>query len=214
MLVDVLTKDHGRLGLVARSARSERSPWRGLIEPFMPLSFSFVQTGEMGTVRDIEPNGDRVMLQGKALWCGLYVNELILYLIDRGEAMEGLYDAYQALLKHLMVPELLSPSLRRFEWHLLTALGVAPSLCDEAHQQRAIDANVLYRLEPEEGFVPADGAKGLVVRGEAILWLANPSSEPSDAEIPKQARSITRCLIDHQLNGRTLKTREMMRALQ
>ncbi len=214
LLIDCLSKTHGRIGLVARGGRAERSPWRGLVEPFMPLSFSYMQKGEMGTVRDIEALGDRVRLTGEALWCGLYANELLLHLIDRGEAVPALFADYQTLLAGLSVDEHRMPCLRRFEWSLLETLGVAPSLSHEGDQGDAIEANQRYRLEPEAGFFVAGVDRGLVVDGATIIWLTEPMSGSKNSEILKQARLITRTLIDHQLGGRSLKTREMMRAMR
>lgn len=214
LLIDCLSKTHGRIGLVARGGRSERSPWRGLVEPFMPLSIGYIQKGEMGTVRDIEALGDRVMLTGEALWCGLYANELLLHLIDRQEAVPALFLDYQDLLVGLSSEAQRTPALRRFEWRLLNTLGVAPSLSQEAEQGDAIDVHERYRLEPEAGFFVAGADKGLVVDGATIVWLAEPMRGSTDSETLKQARLITRTLIDHQLGGRPLRTREMMRALR
>ncbi|HEY7905725.1 MAG TPA: DNA repair protein RecO [Wenzhouxiangella sp.] len=214
LLIDCLSKTHGRIGLVARGGRSERSPWRGLVEPFMPLSIGYIQKGEMGTVRDIEALGDRLMLTGEALWCGLYANELLLHLIDRQEAVPALYSDYQDLLVGLSSEDQRMPALRRFEWRLLNTLGVAPSLSREAEQGDAIDVDQRYRLEPEAGFFVAGADKGLVVDGATIVWLADPMRGSMDSETLKQARLITRTLIDHQLGGRPLRTREMMRAMR
>ena len=214
MLVDLLSKDFGRIGVVARSARSERSSWRGLLEPFMPLSVSFVQKGEMGTIRDLEPAGDRTKLEGRALWCGLYANELLLCLTERQEPMSGLYDDYRQLLGHLNDPNQQATALRRFEWQLLTLLGVAPSLTHEADGISPIEQAAQYVLEPEAGFIRVVKPQQSAIAGEAILWLHNPSGDTLTEALSRSARGITRVLIDHQLSGRTLRTREMMRALQ
>lgn len=224
LLIDCLSRTHGRIGLVARGGRSDRSPWRGLVEPFMPLSIAFSQKGEMGTVRDIEALGDRVMFNGDALMCGLYANELLLSLIDRQEAVPELFADYEALIAGLTHADTRMTVLRRFEWQLLTALGVAPSLIHEAQTGEMIEENKRYGLEPETGFVEVRVERGQSIDGQAIAWLArlmqsSPDAdsiapEPIDPGTLKQARQITRALIDHQLGGRALKTREMMRALR
>ncbi|MDR9389633.1 MAG: DNA repair protein RecO [Wenzhouxiangella sp.] len=213
-LVDVLTQDFGRLGLVAKGARSQRSAWRGLVEPFVPLSLSYSQKGEMGTLRSLETNGQRVALSGTALWCGLYANELVLYLIDRDDAVEGLFEAYSELVMGLGSDTELGATLRLFEWRLLTLLGVAPSLDQQAHDLGPITLSGHYRLESEAGFVAVAQASADTVSGEAIGWLTNPTASPACSEVAQQARHITRQLIDHQLAGRTLKTRALLRQLQ
>ena len=213
-LVDVLTQDFGRLGLVAKGARSQRSAWRGLVEPFVPLSLSYSQKGEMGTLRSLETSGQRVALSGTALWCGLYANELVLYLIDRDDAVEGLFEAYSELVTGLDSDTELGAALRLFEWRLLTLLGVAPSLDQQAHDLGPITLNGHYRLESEAGFVAVAAASADTVSGAAIGWLSNPTASAACSEVAQQARHITRQLIDHQLAGRTLKTRALLRQLQ
>jgi len=190
----------------------------------MPLSIRFIQKGEMGTVRDIEALGDRVMLNGEALMCGLYANELLLTLIDLQEAVPELFGHYETLISGLAALDTRMAVLRRFEWQLLTTLGVAPSLTDDAQGGQMIEQGRQYRLEPEAGFIEVFAENHRVVDGQAIAWLAGlMQSSPErdsiagvtvDSDTLKQARWITRTLIDHQLGGRTLKTREMMRALR
>ena len=213
-LVDVLTQDFGRLGLVAKGARSQRSAWRGLVEPFVPLALSYSQKGEMGTLRSLETSGQRVALSGTALWCGLYANELVLYLIDRDDAVEGLFEAYSELVTGLDSDTELGAALRLFEWRLLTLLGVAPSLDQQAHDLGPITLNGHYRLESEAGFVAVAAASADTISGAAIGWLSNPTASAACSEVAQQARHITRQLIDHQLAGRTLKTRALLRQLQ
>ncbi len=213
-LVDVLTADFGRLGLVAKGARGQRSPWRGLVEPFVPLSLDYSQKGEMGTLRSLEPNGHRVALTGVSLWSGLYANELVLCLIDRDEPMDGLFAAYSILMSELGSVSHPGPALRVFEWRVLTLLGVAPSLVEQAHALGPIVATGHYRLESEAGFVASPTAGRDTVSGEAIGWLANPSQNAEAPDLAQQALRITRQLIDHQLAGRTLKTRSLLRQLQ
>ena len=213
-LVDVLTQDFGRLGLVAKGARSQRSAWRGLVEPFSPLSLSYSQKGEMGTLRSLETDGQRIRLTGMALWCGLYINELVLNLIDRDDPVAGLFEAYSELVVGLDSGSGMEAQLRLFEWRLLTLLGVAPSLFEQADELGPITAIGQYRYESEAGFVAVATPSEETFSGEAILWLRDPTALQPGAAVAQQARQITRQLIDHQLSGRPLKTRTLLRQLQ
>ena len=213
LLVELFSLEHGRVGLVARGARAARSSWRGLGEPFIPLECEWTRRGEMGTLTRLEPAGTRPQLPGRRLWCGLYANELLIHLVERDEPVPELFAGYERLLASLGGDDDPGDALRRFELALLRVLGVAPDLTREAGAGEPIAPEAWYRLEPESGFFPVpDGHGRGVYSGEAILSLARGAA--ADSTLRRQAREITRCLLDHQLGGRVLKTRELFRSLQ
>ena len=213
MLIELFSRDHGRVGLVARGARGARSPWRGLGEPFVPLEAEWTRRGEMGTLVRLEPSGQRPQLSGRSLWCGLYANELVVLLTGRDEPMPELHLAYDRLLGSLAEETRPARSLRRFELALLQALGVAPDLVCEAGSAVRVRRDGWYRLEPDAGLFPVAAPGGRhVYSGEAILSLS--TEETIDSGNEREARDITRCLLDHQLDGRALKTRELFRSMQ
>ncbi|MGY6553217.1 MAG: DNA repair protein RecO [Wenzhouxiangella sp.] len=211
LLIESFSREHGRVGLLARGLRSQSSPWRGLGEPFSPLRIAWTRRGELGTLTDIEAVGARLPLSGRALWCGLYANELLLSLVGRDEPVPGLADAYSDLLPRLAGETSQGAALRRFEMAILQSLGVAPDLEREALSSEPIRPEGCYRLEPETGFLAAVPGRG-VYSGRAILALSE-RVEPG-LEERRQARDILRVLIDHQLDGRVLKTRELFRSMR
>ncbi|AKS42436.1 DNA repair protein RecO [Wenzhouxiangella marina] len=213
LLVELFTRDHGRIGLVARAARGARSPWRGMVEPFCPLQAAWSRRGELGTLTALEPSSARIPLSGQALWCGLYLNELLLVLLDRDEPMPDLFEAYGRALTCLLDPDRQARALRRFECELLASLGVLPDLACNATDGAAIVPEGLYHVLPETGLVPVEREGAAVVHGQAALFLAG-EIDQADAEIRREARLLTRWLIDHQLGGRSLKTRELLRGGQ
>lgn len=210
LLIELFSRDHGRLGLVARGARGARSAWRGLAEPFIPLVAGWTRRGEMGTLTALEASGDRRRLTGRTLWCGLYANELILKLLGRDDGLADLFDGYTRLLGGLEDGQSASSLLRRFEMELLQAQGVAPELSIEAGTGAPIDPGQLYHLQPETGLTRADARANDVFSGRAALVVTG-QLEP-DLDSAREARNLTRLLIDHQLDGRVLKTRELFRS--
>lgn len=212
LLIELFSQEHGRVGLVARGARGPRSPWRGLGEPFVPLQSEWLRRGEMGTLVRLEQADARPVLRGRALWCGLYANELLLRLTGRDEPLPELFSAYSELLYTLGADCGSGGPLRVFELALLSALGVAPDFQCEADSGQPIHPDVHYRLDPESGFIAADARAQSVYAGAAILALGQ--GRPVAGEHQRQARELTRCLIDHQLDGRVLKTRELFRRIQ
>ena len=211
LLLELFSFEHGRVGLVARGLRGQSSPWRGLGEPLIPLRAAWVRRGELGTLTDVEQTGARVALTGESLWCGLYANELVLTLLGRDDPAAMLFSAYSELLTQLAAETSRHAALRRFELALLNGLGVAPDLTREALQGEPIQPEGWYRMEPEAGFFAAAPGRG-VYSGKAILSLSGEAAE--EADVRRQAREIMRVLIDHQLDGRPLKTRELFRSVR
>ena len=207
LLVEFFSHEHGRVGLVARAARSARSPWRGLAEPFCPLVAAWTRRGEMGTLTDLESTDRRVPLTGRALWCGLYANELVMKLIARDDPVPEVFHAYGDLLTVLGSGASMAAALRRFEMRLLAGTGVAPDLEHDAASGEPIRAGNLYHLDPEAGFSPTERPGLSVYRGEVILALA--SGQLDDPGTSRSSRELTRQLIDHQLAGRRLETRRL-----
>jgi len=207
LLLELFTKHHGRLGVVAKGARGARSSWRGLGEPFLPLRAGWLKRGEMGTLTALEPEGEQRRLPGRALWCGLYANELLIRLIGRESPCPTLFLDYGNLLDQLAAGQTQAVCLRRFEMALLNELGVVPDLSHEALSGDAVVPEGRYDLEPESGVLPVAESRRVSVSGAALLMLAG-LVEPQ----PEQAadmRMVARRLIDHQLDGQVLKTREL-----
>src|SRR5258706_8784235 len=69
--------------MVARGARSARSPLRGVLLAFQPLALSWFGKGELRTLARAEWVGGQPLLHGEALLCGFYLNELLLRLVPR-----------------------------------------------------------------------------------------------------------------------------------
>ena len=81
--LEVFSRSYGRVALLARSARKRQSELRGVLVPFVPMSASWYGSGELKTLHRAEWLGGWPQPQGRALFSGLYVNELVLRLTAR-----------------------------------------------------------------------------------------------------------------------------------
>ena len=99
LVVEVFSRNFGRLGLVARGARRPRSALRGLLMAFQPLSLDWAGKSELRTLHRAERLAGHAQLAGMSLMCGFYLNELLLKLVPREDPHEGLYLAYEAALQ-------------------------------------------------------------------------------------------------------------------
>ena len=75
LLLEWLTREHGRIGLVAGGVRGARprGGGRAVLEPFHLLALDFLLRGELGTLTAVEA-GVPLPLAGDALLAGLYLN--------------------------------------------------------------------------------------------------------------------------------------------
>ncbi len=214
MIVEVFTVHHGRVPLVAKGVRRPRSALRGLLQPFQPLTINWFGHGELRTLRTAEWQGGIPLLQGHALFCGFYLNELLVLLLKRDDPHEALFFEYRQALKKLAHTEPFEPVLRMFELALLRELGYAPSLEREAMSGEPVDPERMYRFDPENGAVQWTGSAGQDVvkfKGKTLLDMAK--SNYDDPGTLVQGKQLMRILLSHQLGHQDLHSRRIIQEL-
>lgn len=213
LVVEAFSLMHGRIALVARGARRPASSFRGLLLPFQLLHLGWYGKLELKTLARAEWQGAKPMLQGMALICGLYLNELLMRLLPREDAHEGLFANYRETLHAMAKGEDLQGILRRFEVDLLRELGYAPILEFDAGSGQPLDPERVYTYELERGPVPDAGNPHSVrLRGRTLLDMA--SGNYSDPVTQQQSKALMRMLINHHLGAQPLHTRRLLQDLQ
>ncbi len=214
LLLEVFSRNHGRLPVVARGARRPRSLLRGLLMGFQPLHLSWFGKGEVRTLHNAEWQGGQPQLQGTALLCGLYLNELLINLMAREDAHEQLFDYYRQALQRLAQGSDHAATLRSFEKRMLQELGYALLLEQEADSGKPIDAAASYTYVIERGALPQGMkvADGLAVKGKTLLDMA--ADDYRDGISAQQSKQLMRLLLNHYLAGKVLHTRELIKDLQ
>lgn len=135
LIVDFLVPDVGRISAVVRGARRPKSPQRSLLQPFARLLISWYGKGELKTLKLLESDNQFMSLQGRALFSGLYLNELLVRLIKAEEPCESLFNDYQQALLELAQTKPVEPVLRCFEKQLLQTLGYWMGFPDSEAEQ-------------------------------------------------------------------------------
>jgi DNA repair protein RecO (recombination protein O) len=211
-LLEVWSREHGRIGLVARGARRPNSPQRSLLQPFTPLLMSWTQRGEMGNLGAVESAGVPTLLRGRPLMAAFYMNELLLRLVARQDAHPYLYDMYALTLRALACDNP-AGALRVFELRLLSAIGYGLNLDQVAGSGEQVQAGENYLYDLEAGPRPAGGRRGpgVAVRGRTLLALHDGALD--DADDLKDAKRLLAAALEPHLQGRALKTSSVMRAL-
>lgn len=213
LIVEVFSRDFGRLPLMARGARRPKSAVRGLLLSFQPLSLSWFGKAELRTLHRAEWQGGQPLLQGTALICGFYLNELLLKLLHRDDPHEQLFLYYQETLQELARRQDYAAILRRFEKNLLKELGYALMLEHDAESGAVIEPEANYRYVIERGPVRRKaGQSGVELRGKTLLDLA--ADDYADPATLQQSKALMRALINHYLGDDTLHTRQILKDLQ
>lgn len=212
LIIDVFSRDFGRVALMARGARRPRSALRGLLLAFQPLELAWAGKGEVQTLMKAEWQGGQPLLTGKALFFAYYLNELLMLLLPREDAHERLFAVYTQTLRHLS-DGLREADLRCFERALLQELGYGLTLAHDA-AGRPIDAAGHYAYEIESGptRLARPGNSALSVSGKTLTDLAH--DDFSDPRSLQEAKQLMRALIAHYSDGKGLDTRRIFMELQ
>lgn len=204
MLLECLTRDHGRIGVIARGVRREKARLqRAQLEPFQLLSLDVMQRGELGSLLAAENVGAPCRLTGDAGLAGLYLNELTVRLTGRQDPLPDVFDAYARTLPRLAAGEPLAWTLRRFERDLLEAVGYGLQLEFEAESGEMLEPSQLYRYAVEQGPSPCRPGTAHALRGADLIALAQDTAP--DAAGLSALRAMMREVIRFHLGGGELR---------
>lgn len=216
LIVEIFSRDFGRMALLARGARRPRSAIRGLLMGFQPLELGWAGKGEVLTLMKAEWQGGQPLLAGEALFCGYYLNELLMHLLPREDAHPRLFSRYADMLLLLTNDpsgKVREADLRCFEKALLKELGYGLTLSHDS-DGRTIVSNAVYSYRMEQGPVRLEYPEGAgqVLRGKTLLDLE--AEDFSDPRSRVEAKQLMRTLMAYYLAGKELETRKIFRELQ
>jgi DNA repair protein RecO (recombination protein O) len=224
LILELLTRHHGRIAVVAKGAKKPSSNFRPVLLPLQPLHVAFGGDAEIRTLKAAEWVGGQVMPTGDSLLSGYYLNELLLRLLARDDPHPALFDVYAGTVRVLATddPQMLQPALRAFELLLLREIGVLPSLDAQTATLAPLVDDQRYTLRPEGGLVEAQEPDG---RGslEGAQWCALQAALDDPAPFHAALRAAAeygelktqlRALLHYHCGVPTLRTRQLMIDLQ
>jgi DNA repair protein RecO (recombination protein O) len=186
LIIDVLTRDLGRISLIAKGVRKAKSKTAGILRPFIALSLSFVGKTELRTLTDAEMIGSPNELTGLALYCGFYVNELLCNFLHKDDPHQEVFTGYQACLSELAQGTQIEAALRVFELNLMGNIGYGVQL----------------------------GYDGLVENLDGqfsgSVLQAIDQRQFDDPSVLSAAKMLMRTVIDSHLQGKQLKSRTVI----
>jgi DNA repair protein RecO (recombination protein O) len=202
-ILDVFCARHGRLTLFARGARGPKSRYASLLMPFRPLLLSWSGRGDAAQLSGAEPDGEALPLAAKHVMSAFYLNELIISLTTRHDPQPQLYEDYARALRRLCVETQPEAPLRVFEKRLLECIGYGLEL--------DVAAESHYQYRPAQGLYEVREDAPGAYAGRSLLALREESLD--DAQTLDVARRVLRQALDHCLEGREIRTRNVARSM-
>ncbi|MDT9001289.1 DNA repair protein RecO [Paucibacter sp. APW11] len=230
LILDLFTREQGRLAVVAKGAKRPYSQLRSVLLPFQRLQVSLSKParGEEGapevqTLRGAEWAGGHTLPAGAALFTGYYLNELLLKLLARQDPHPALFDAYARTLPLLQAGEdaLAQAALRAFELRLLSETGLLPDLSLATLTQAPLQPGGRYWLSAEAGVEAVEMAQSQAFAAEQLVQLEAALLHGS-VEALQQAclgalpalKASLRGLLHYHLGHKPLRTRSVMLDVQ
>ena len=234
LILDLFTREHGRVVAVAKGAKRPYSQLRPVLMPFQRLTVTFgakrSEDAEVWLLRQAEWAGGPAWPGGSALLPGFYLNELLMRLMVRHDPHSDLFDAYAQALQAMGDPTLLQAALRAFELILLRQLGYLPDLSAQTVDGGRVAPGRSYELHPDLGVAQArwagePGAGPVVLDGAVLVAMEQAlSSGHQPSPVPalmaacmpalSELKAVLRTLIHYHLGSQTLRTRQLMMELQ
>lgn len=209
LIVDVFSRDYGRIALIAKGAKRPHSKLRAVLQTFQPLSVGWSGRAEVRTLTSAEWIGGLLPLEKSALLCGFYLNELLVKLLARDDPHPALFNQYVATLNQLAHDEPAPIVLRKFERALLKETGVGSNLSVCTTTGRMIESEQIYVVDPERGprpVHPSDNTPRVI--GKTLLDMER--EDYSDNTTQMQSKFLMRFLLAHHLGGAPLNTRQIL----
>ncbi len=240
LILDLFTREHGRVVAVAKGAKRPYSQLRPVLMPFQRLVLGFgakkSDEAEVWLLRQAEWAGGPAWPGGAALLPGFYLNELLMRLMVRHDPHPELFDAYAQTLQAMADPALLQAALRAFEMILLRQLGFLPDLSVQTVNGEPVQSGSNYEFHPDLGVVQArwagePGSGPVVLAGSTLQAIeaclcqrftrgpdgvsrtAVPSLMAACMPALSELKNLLRTHIHYHLGSQPLRTRQLMMEL-
>ena len=212
LILDVFSREHGRLHLIAKGAKREKSGFSGLLQPFQRLLMAWSGKSELMTLTDVETDIEPYELSDVRVIAGFYINELLIRLLHQHESHSELFDLYGEALLDISISENIDMVLRIFEKGLLQSLGYGLVLDHVIDDGQAIEADKKYyylldtgplkKLPPTKNYVE--------ISGESLLALD--SSDLDNKLKLEETKRLMRFILQGHLGDKPLASRALYKA--
>jgi DNA repair protein RecO (recombination protein O) len=210
-ILEVITRDHGRMSLFARGVRGPKAKLASVLQPFQRLLLSWSGRDEAAQLTAAESADHEPSVPPGSLMGSFYLNELLMKLTTRHDPLPALFDDYHATVDSLRRGMRLEPVLRIFEKRLLDTLGYGLDLATQAQTGKPIEPGEYYHFRPAQGLFPTVAEAAGALSGQSLISLAN--EELHSGRDLEDARRVLQAALAQCLEGRELTTRAVAKAV-
>ena len=207
LILDIFTLDHGCFSVLARGGKASKSS--ALFQPFCHLLIGWSGRSELKTLVSID--GSSTPIDEKHYLSLLYVNELLTVFLPRQEANPELFDLYKELLNNVG-RNFGEEQLRGFERSMMKMLGYLPDTSLNSESGELISSDRFYQFIASSGFVPCGEKDQNAIGGHIII--AWNQKQYKNKQVLQLAKTIMRCIIDFNLHGKRLKSRDIYQQMK
>lgn len=204
-LVDFFTLEQGRISAVVKGMRRPGSKLRGVLQPFVPLQIMLRGRQQLKTLTQAESVGMNGIMQGSALMCGMYVNEMMQRLLSPFDPHPHLYIYYQYVLNELIAGQDIEGALRTFEHRLLAETGYGLTMESVSEQGLYLFEVAHWQFRKVTRIADADRSR--CFHGKDLLAIEQDCYDTPETR--QSAKRLMRLAIDHLLAGRPLNSRSL-----
>lgn len=208
LILEVFSRHHGRVSLLAKGARRwKKRSAHTYLRPFQEMIFSWSGRSELMTLTGAEEVAPSSQLQKSGLYCGFYMNELLMRLLHKHDPHEDLYDGYRSSLLELEANRDMEPVLRLFEKNLLVEIGYGLNLDTDVSTGQPVEPSKTYYYLPQGPSSEVDtGLHCQQVSGRSLIAFRDGKLDDSAL---REIKRLMRRVIDQQLNYKPLASRSM-----
>ncbi len=205
LIMDVLTRDYGRVSILAKGVRKSKSKTAGLLQPFRSLAISYTGKSELKILTYVELFQSGIALQGATVYSGFYINELIAFFLHKDDPHPEVFNHYLECLIDLSSQSTTEAAIRCFELNLLSNAGYGLQLDHDYQNNRQVEPLKNYLFDVERG--PIEAENGLY-SGASLRAISK--RDFSDPQVCSEAKRLMRTVIDVNLQGKSLKSRAII----
>ncbi|MDP3558722.1 MAG: DNA repair protein RecO C-terminal domain-containing protein [Legionellaceae bacterium] len=205
--LELFTQHAGRIFCTAKGLK--RKPLHAAPQSFQGLWVHYTCTSRSKYLRQVEHTGPNFFLEGRTLWAGLYLNEILRYTLAEEDPEPALFDAYVETLQKLdQTPTVIEAALRDFECTLLDKSGYTFSWEYEEAGNLAIEPHKQYLFSAGQGFRAVNQG----IPGAHLLAFAQ--GERLNPQVLASAKQVLRQAIHQLIGGRPIRSRDFWYTLR
>lgn len=212
LLLDIYSREYGRLHLIAKGAKKKNMKLLIAAQPYQKLLMSWKGSNELMILIDIESNHKPYDLCGIKLIAGMYINELLTRLLHKNDPYPQLFDFYDKAILGLSNQEDVQAVLRVFEKKLLQCMGYGLVLDHDITDGKAIEKDKKYYYISEQGptkYTPTI-SHYIEILGNSLLALDQESFQQKHA--CKEMKMLMRFILDQYLDNKPLHSRKLYKS--